>query len=105
MDTAVNCTAWLFIDVLHLLLCAFPLQLMGAIRARLSPLSKSLVVPEPVMPLCSSGLIVMQRMRGTSLTSLLAAAKAVSSNAGGPLYLVLLSTHSSSSSIRMRQGM
>jgi hypothetical protein len=53
------------------------LQLMAAIRSRLSPLSRSLVVPEPVMPLCSSGLIVMQRLRGASLTSLLAAAKAV----------------------------
>lgn len=42
-------------------------RLMGALRVRLARSAPRLVVPEPVMPLCGPGCIVMQRLYGACL--------------------------------------
>lgn len=39
-------------------------RLMVALRARMAGLVHDLVIPEPVLPLCGPGIIVMQRMQG-----------------------------------------
>uniref|UniRef100_A0A7S0RJH9 ABC1 atypical kinase-like domain-containing protein n=1 Tax=Chlamydomonas leiostraca TaxID=1034604 RepID=A0A7S0RJH9_9CHLO len=50
-------------------------RLMEALRVRLARSSPRVVVPEPVMPLCGPGCLVMQRLHGTPLTALLAEAQ------------------------------
>jgi predicted unusual protein kinase regulating ubiquinone biosynthesis (AarF/ABC1/UbiB family) len=39
-------------------------RLMGALRQRMTSVAPDLVIPEPVLPLCGPGIIVMQRMQG-----------------------------------------
>ncbi|KAL6749940.1 hypothetical protein V8C86DRAFT_2827502 [Haematococcus lacustris] len=49
-------------------------RIMSAMGHRLARLTPKVLVPQPCMPLCGPGIIVMQRMEGTPMTQLLAAA-------------------------------
>jgi len=65
-------------------------RLMATLRERIARVSKAIVVPEPVMPLCTPGMIVMSRLQGQPLTSLLAEANRGNEVARKTAYACLL---------------